>query len=46
MRQRMFTFTEVLHTFEKEEARLHVTEQPEHTGIAEGVLSEAGRGEG
>ncbi len=31
---------EVLHTFEKEETRLHVTEQPEHTGIAEGVLSE------
>lgn len=31
---------EVLHTFEKEEKRLHVTEQPEHSGIAEGVLSE------
>ncbi len=27
---------EVLHTFEKEEERLHVTEQPEHTGNRRG----------
>ena len=30
----------MLHTFEKEEERLHVTEQPEHTGIAEGIQAE------
>lgn len=37
---------EVLHTFEKEEERLHVTEQPEHTGIAEGVQAELLRAKG
>ena len=31
---------EVLHTFEKRGRTLHVTEQPEHTGIAEGVQAE------
>ena len=40
MKRRTCAFMKRRHTFEKEEKRLHVTEQPEHTGIAEGVQAE------